>query len=502
MRYAHASDRLTAEDASFLYLESKEMPLHVGSVSILDGEIDFAEYVHFIESKLPLIPRYRQRIVFPPYNLGHPTWEDDPEFDIRNHIHEVSLKRGTLAELEELAGRIFTQLMDRTRPVWDLTLVHGLKGGRSAFISRIHHCLVDGVSGMGIINTMLATDAEKHEEPPVPRFHPRPLPGPGAALTDALLSSYSEMLDRILSAQTAALNLAQSLTTDSAVGGLRSLARLGPELMSPVDLLPFNKPCTGPRHVAWTEISMPEVKAIREQCGGTLNDVVLTIVATAVRRYTELHGQRVENRTLRVMVPVNLRRDGQDNGLGNRVSMLPLTIPLDIRNPIVLLDAIRRRTEAFKKTRIGDFVHLAATWLGTTPAPLQALLGPLANVLPVPPFNMVCTNVPGPQQRLYLMGREMVGFYPYVPIGNEMAVNCAIQSYNGKLYFGFTGDTEAAPDLGRVRDFLDEAFAELRTAAHPQLTHSGKLPEPRRTARMRRSRTAAKPAVTPVLAVR
>jgi len=492
MRYVHASDRLTAEDAAFLYLETKEMPLHIGSVSILDSELNFADYAEFIQSKLPLIPRYRQRIVFPPYNLGHPTWEDDPEFDIHNHMREVRLKRGTLAELEELSGRTFTEIMDRNKPLWDLTLVHGLKGGRSAFISRIHHCLVDGVSGVGIINVMLAADAKDHEMPPAPPFHPRPLPGPGAALTDALLSSYSEMLDRIVSAQTAALNLAQSLVTDNAAGGFRRLAQLGPELMSPVDLLPFNKPCRGPRHVAWTVVPIPEVKAVREQFGGTLNDVVLTIVAAAVRRYTELHGQKVDNRTLRVMVPVNLRRDGADNGLGNRVSMLPVTIPLDIRDPVTLLEAVRTRTQAFKSARVGDFVHLAATWIGTTPAPLQALLGPLANVLPVPPFNMVCTNVPGPQQPLYLMGREMMAFYPYVPIGNEMAVNCAIQSYNGVLYFGFTGDVEAAPDLERLPHFMDVAFAQLR-ARLPQRARSAPA-RPRIRARQR------KPVTEPVAA--
>lgn len=465
MRHLHPSDRLTAEDAAFLYLESKEMPLHVGSVSILDGEIELEEYIQFIESKLPLIPRYRQRIVFPLFNLGHPTWEDDPDFDIRNHMCEVGLKRGTLAELQKLAGKIFSEAMDRNKPLWDLTLVHGLSGGRSAFISRVHHCLVDGVGGVGIINQMLATDGEPRPAEPPPRFHPRPMPGPATVLADTLLSSYSEMADRILSAQRAALNLTQALVSDSAVRGLNQLARLGPELLAPVDLLPFNKPCVGPRKVSWTEFSIPEVKMIREACGGTLNDVVLAIVVTAVRRYTQLHGQGVDNRAVRLMVPVNLRHDASDNGLGNRVSMLPVTVPLDIRDPVKLLDAIRMRTEAFKSGRIGDFVHLAATWLGTTPAPVQALLGPLANILPVPPFNLVCTNVPGPQVPLFLMGRQMLTFYPYVPIGNEMGLGCAIQSYNQKLYFGLTGDVEAVPDLDRMRDFLDEAFRELLSAA-------------------------------------
>jgi len=165
------------------------------------------------------------------------------------------------------------------------------------------------------------------------------------------------------------------------------------------------------------------------------------------------------------MVPVNLRRDGNHNGLGNRVSMLPVSVPLDIREPLKLLDAIRQRTEALKHARVADLIHLFATWMGTTPVPLQALLGPLATLLPIPPFNMVCTNVPGPQFPLYVLGQKMLTYYPYVPIANDIALGCAIQSYDHKLYLGLTADAAAAPDVARLRDFLDEAFASLKKAA-------------------------------------
>jgi diacylglycerol O-acyltransferase len=179
------------------------------------------------------------------------------------------------------------------------------------------------------------------------------------------------------------------------------------------------------------------------------------------------------------MVPVNLRRDENHNGLGNRVSMLPVSVPLDIREPRKLLEAIRHRTEALKHARVADLIHLFATWMGVTPVPLQALLGPLATLLPIPPFNMVCTNVPGPQLPLYVLGKKMLTYYPYVPIGNEMALDCAIQSYDHKLYFGLTADTAAVPDIGRLRDFLDEAFASLKKAAfrnftaHPEQVYKG-----------------------------
>ncbi len=196
MAHLYPGDRLTSEDAVFLYLERPEMPLHIGSVSIFDGPIPFQACVDFIESRLPLIPRYRQRIVAPPLNVGHPTWEPDPDFDIRNHTHHVKLRHGTDAELRSLAAKVFTGLMDRTRPLWDLTVVDGLAKGRSAWIWRVHHCLVDGASGVGLFNVLL-DPALQSPNGQQRRYHAPPLPGPSSSLADALATSYSEMVERV-----------------------------------------------------------------------------------------------------------------------------------------------------------------------------------------------------------------------------------------------------------------------------------------------------------------
>jgi diacylglycerol O-acyltransferase len=484
MPHLHPSDRLTSEDAVFLYSETKETPLHIGSVSIFDGPIPFRACVDYVQSRLPLIERYRQRIVVPPFNLGHPTWEDDADFDIRNHIHHARLKHGTEAELQALAGRVFSELMDRSRPLWDMTVVDGLIGGRSALLSRVHHCLVDGVSGVGLFNVMLDPNfkppAEDHRA-----FHPRPVPGPEASIADALASSYSEMLTRFISAQAASLNIAEALVSNPTALHLDQVARFLPELLAPVDRLPFNKPCNGPRRVAWSEISIPEVSAIRAACGGTLNDVALTVVTGAVRRYAQHHGEAVKNRLLRLMVPVSLRRNGESNGLGNRVSLLPVSIPLDISDPIELLKAIHQRTEALKASRVADLIYLFATWMGATPVPVQALMGAFANLLPAPPFNLVCTNVPGPQLPLYLLGCEMLTYYPYVPIGNGMGIGWAIQSYNRKLFFGLTADAEVAGDTGRLKRFFDQSFRELRQQAGIRAT------APNRAGKMEKVRNSA-----------
>jgi len=465
MAHVHASDRLTSEDAAFLYLEKDELPLHIGSVSIFDGEIPFEALVDFVESRLSLIPRYRQRLVVPPFHVGHPTWEFDPDFDIRNHMFREHLKRGTDVELRALAGKIFSRIMDRGKPLWDLYLVDGLSGGRCALIARIHHCLADGVSGAGLLSVLL----DAHGNAPTPsekaRYHPPPLPRPESSMADALASAYSELFDRILATQSAALDIAQALATDPAGRNIDQLLRLVPELLTPVERLPFNQPLAGPRRVAWTTIGIPEVKAIRQACGGTLNDVALTVLTGAVQRYAKLHGVPLKRRLLKIMVPVSLRRTNEEGSVGNRVSMLPVTIPLDIANPAKLLNAVRERTEALKNARVADLLSLMTTWVGTTPAPVQALLGPLAAILPLPPFNLVCTNVPGPQFPLYAIGRKMLTYYPYVPVGSEMGVGCAIQSYDHKLYFGLTGDVGAAPDVDKLRKFLEEAFAALEKAA-------------------------------------
>ena len=203
-----------------------------------------------------------------------------------------------------------------------------------------------------------------------------------------------------------------------------------------------------------------------------MNDVLLALVTATIRRYAELHGDRVRKRLLRMMVPVNLRGNDSPSELGNRISIVPVTIPLDIRDPRKLLAAAHRRTEFLKNAHAAELVSLAGGLIGIFPGALQAYVGPLMSQLPITPFNMVCTNVPGPQYPLYLLGHKMLRWYPYVPVGGELAVNCAILSYNGTVYFGFSGDRHAAPDLGRLEKFLNASFQELRAAVLPQRKRS------------------------------
>jgi diacylglycerol O-acyltransferase / wax synthase len=206
------------------------------------------------------------------------------------------------------------------------------------------------------------------------------------------------------------------------------------------------------------------VKAIREKCGTSVNDVILTVVTGTIRRYCEWHGDPVKGKLFRMMVPVNLRGNEDPAGLGNRISLVPVTVPLNIRDPKKLLAAVHKRTEFLKRVHAAELVSLAGGLIGMFPTSVQGLAGPLASQLPITPFNLVCTNIPGPQFPLYLLGHKMLVWYPYVPIGGEMAVNCAILSYNGKVYFGFSGDVHAAPDLKRMEKLLETSFVDLREA--------------------------------------
>jgi diacylglycerol O-acyltransferase / wax synthase len=457
------SDRLSWGDTVFLNLEREGMPLNVASICVFEGEISFQDCLRFVESKLPLLPRYFKRVVPAPFGLGLPTWEYDPEFDLRRHVRELTLKHGTDLELRAVAGRLFSQVMDRRHPLWDMTMVRGLKAKRTGLIFRLHHCLADGIAGVGIISLLL--DASP-EAPPLPKkkvkFHiPKPR-DPLTSLTSEFVDSYSDFINRILSAMTDLLTMAERVAAGADQSAAKEFASLLPEITAFTERLRFNVIYRGPQKFACTQVPMADVKAIKAKSGTSVNDVILALVTTTIRRYCELHGDRLHGKLLRIMVPVNLRGNASTSELGNRISLVPVTIPLDIRQPKKLLAAVHERTEFLKRMHAAELVSLAGGLIGMLPTSLQGMAGPIASQLPITPFNLVCTNVPGPQVPLYLLGHKMLHCYPYVPVGGEMAVNCAILSYDSTVYFGFSGDTHAAPDLRRLEKLLQESFVELR----------------------------------------
>ncbi len=492
--------RLGALDAAFLNFESREMPLHIGGVCTFEGTIPFERFVATIESKLDIIPRYREKVVHPFLNIGYPTWQFDPDFDIRRHIFHLKLDPpGTMEQLRELTGRLFTPLLDRNKPLWETYVVDGLAGNRSAMICKVHHSIVDGVAGIGLLNVIMDPSPE---ERPLPRRKPyRPPPPPDQAFLflDAFADSLAQLPKRWKEAREGLLGYGSLLMRDNfAALGLERVVDMMPELLSPLEHLPFNRPCSGERQVYWTEVPFAEARAIRTACNCTVNDVVLAVVAGAVARYTLLHGQTVKGRFFRPMVPVNVRPAEQAIGaFGNLISLLPVTLPLGIKDPLARIRHIHQQTQAMKGARMPELVRVGLAWLGLLPPPVQAFLAGNLGWLntPIPLFHMVCTNVPGPQLPLYTCGKRMLACYPHVPTGMDVGISVAIESYDQKLYFALTTDAMAAPDGGRMTGFLDASFKELRKAAgvpetrpHPSRTRAPRQPKPK--AKMRKPRPA------------
>lgn len=495
MGHVREGDRLSWGDAAFLYLEREGAPLHIASVSVFEGIIPLEQCRHFIESKLPLIPRYRQRIVTPPLNIGLPSWQHDPDFDIRNHVKETVLKRGTESEFKDTAATILSGTMNREHPSWDITLLRGLKGNRTGVVTRVHHCLADGVAGVGLMNVIM-------DPSPIPTPIPRKRekfisPPPQDTLisaVDGLISSYFSTVQGLVSVQAELLGFAENLVSGRVSVNRGEMARFLPELTAPTQRLPFNVVCKGPQKFAWTDIPIGRIKAVRETFGGTLNDVILTIVTLALQRYAELHEVKLEGRLLRIVVPVNLRGNSSAKELGNRISFVPLTIPFDIRDPRRLLAAISERMNFLKNIHAAELIGMAGPLLGMLPTAIQALAGPVASKLPLSVCNIICTNVPGPQVPLYLLGHRMQSWYPYVPIGGEMGINTAILSYNKSVYFGFTGDVAAAPDLLCMEKLLRMGFVQLCESASATLPQKKRLPKNRsRNKRTKSAEAASQP---------
>jgi diacylglycerol O-acyltransferase / wax synthase len=483
MSEIHNCDSLNFGDALFLHLERHGSPLHVAAVCIFEGEIGIEEFATHIESRLPFIPRYLQRVLPAPLGLGMPMWEFDPNFDIHNHVREIALKRGTENELQKEVSHVLSHRLHRERPLWEFILFTGLRGTstegsgkkRCALLARVHHALADGISGVSMLNVI--TDSE-----PVPRKSSKPQPRPDVTprdpathLMDSLVTSWFSILERVLTVESQLLRMAQDMVTKAA-NGVKGNAQfvqdvtpadvtdLLPEFGAPPDRLPFNVVCRGPQSFEWTELPFEDIRAIKRVCNATVNDAMLTLIAMTIRRYAQARGAATDNRIVRIVLPVNVRTAEQTGGLGNQITFVPVTIPIGIADPKELLYAVHVRTDAVKKLRLAEMVSFGGTLLGTIPTAFQIFAAPIVSQLPLPLLNFICTNVPGPQRPLYILGRKMLTCYPYVPIGGEMGMNCAILTYNGKAFVGFTCDIPATPDSKLLPKFLQESFVELKEA--------------------------------------
>ena len=440
--------------------------MHIGSTSVFEGKVSYQELIKHIEDRLHLIPRYLQKVVPDPFNLGHPTWESAENFDIKQHIIEVKTKKAlTHKDLIKLAGETLTMVLDRNKPLWELHIITNVEGGRSAMVAKVHHCMVDGISGVDLIKIMFDISPNSAPPPPKPEAQPeKPKLDATQQLFDSVIGVLQEGVNRITELQGGLMYMSQALANPQTIGALPHLSQVLPAITAPAPNLPFNGECSGERRLAWSEFSFAEARAIRANLGGSVNDVVLTLLSESVARYVKFHKEETDGKIVRFMVPVSLRQEEKRGALGNMISVLPVEIPLDIVDLRVRFKTVNQKTAVMKAAKLAEGLGIFGALYGMMPAQLQSIIGAVAE-LPFPPFNMVATNVPGPQIPLYMCGKKMLAHYPYVPIGYRLGLGCAIFSYNQTLYFGLSSDAKAMSDVEKFKEILDETFADLKRAA-------------------------------------
>jgi diacylglycerol O-acyltransferase len=459
-------ERLTAVDASFLYLEEPGTPMHVGGVLVLerpDGGLDHEALVQLVRARLPLVPRYRQKVLEVPGHLANPAWVDDPDFDITYHVRRSGLPRpGTEEQLLDLVARLIARPLDRTRPLWEMYLVEGLAGDRTAVVTKTHPALVDGFNAIDIGQVILDPQPGAPAQPPATpeEWHPRHPPGAAALVWEAVeeyLHRPSAVMD---TARTAVGDLRTTVARWAGVAGGLATA-LARTAVSPAPASPLNAPIGRQRRVAVARVTLEDLKVVRKAHGGTVNDVLLTTVTGALREWLLSRGEPVVGSTVvRALVPVSVR-GGDDAAAGNRVSSFLVDLPVGEPNTRVRLARISFAMRGLAPSRQAVGAGSLATLSGFAPPTLHALGARAASGLSRRLFNLVVTNVPGPQQPLYAGGARMVEVYPVVPLVRGQGLAIGLTSYDGTVYFGLNADRDSVSDVDVLADLIEQEVAYL-----------------------------------------
>ncbi|WP_029432651.1 wax ester/triacylglycerol synthase family O-acyltransferase [Blastococcus sp. URHD0036] len=457
-------ERLTTIDASFLYLEESDAPMHVSGVLLLEppaGGLD--AIAGLVEARLPLVPRYRQRVLEVPGRLADPVWADDPDFDVSYHVRQSALPRpGTEVQLLDLVSRLTSRPLDRRRPLWELYLVEGLSGGRIAVITKTHPALVDGLGAVDIAQVLLDPSPDA-TAPEVEPWRPRRLPS-GVELLRAAVSEYVQR------PSAAVESLGQAVTdvraTAARLGGAASgFVRAARSAVFPAPNSPLNAARSRQRRVAVARADLDDLKAVRRAHGGTVNDVLLTVVTGALRDWLLSRGAAVVASTsVRALVPVSVQGDEQE-APGNRVASYLVDLPVGEPNPRVRLARLSyaMRGVARSGRSVGADTLIALT--GFAPPTLHALGARAAKGLSRRMFNLVITNVPGPQQPLYAAGARMLEVFPVVPLVRGQGLSIGMTSYDGRVYVCLNADRDTVGDVDLLADLIEQELAELVEAS-------------------------------------
>lgn len=467
MSYAYA-DPLSAVDAAFLAVEDANAHMHIGSAALFeaeplagkDGALDFERILEFCNAQLHKAPRFRQKIIHVP-GFAQPVWVDDGSFNLRYHLRHTALPApGDERQLKRLAGRIMSQQLDRGKPLWEVWVVEGVEGNRVALIWKLHHCMADGISGRDVMNVLMGTDPD-YEPKPASKWNPRPVPNARqlvmeearrrAALPFSLLGRGSQSVRETWDAMGSPSDLIRSLRDpeSGSLGGMTS---------TPLDVE------IGPhRRFDWARFDLDAVLEVRARAGAKVNDVVLAVVAGALRRFLGRRGVRVEDLDFRVAVPVSVRREAEQGTLGNRVSGLIVRLPLDEEDPWKRLLRVSDETHELKGSGQVAGAELIERMADLIPTRLMGALTRYG--ARHQPTHLVVTNVPGSRAPVYLLGARMLAVYPVVPLAPTQGLGVALTSYANGLYWGFNADWDAFPDLHEFADEICAQFAELHAVA-------------------------------------
>jgi len=451
-------DRLSGLDTSFLNLETGPVHMHVASTTLFEGPApSYEEFRDHISSRLHLVPRFRQKLRFVPFGQGRPVWVDDPHLNLDYHVRHTALPSpGSEEQLQILAARIFSQRLDRTKPVWEMWLVDGVEDGRFAIIAKTHHCLVDGVSGVDITTVLFDLDREPTQATAPEPWLPQPEPSRAQLLGEALVQRATNPAEIVRGARE--LVEAPGRIAGAAIEGLGaagSFLRTG--LSAPRS--PINCSIGPYRRFGWVRTDLDDLKRVKNVAGGTVNDVVIAAVSGGLGRYLRGRGHSTAGLEMRAMVPISVRASHEHGALGNRVSAMMAPLPVWREDPTDRLNAVSATMRHLKSSGQAVGASLLTDVTNFTPPTIAAQAARLQSRQRF--FNTVVTNVPGPQFPLYLLGRELLDIFPMVPLAANQAVCFGIMSYNGGVNFGLVADYDATPDLDALADDLKASVAEL-----------------------------------------
>src|SRR6478735_6086228 len=474
MAQAHG-DRLSAVDATFLAQERANSHMHIGAVLLLEGPAPaYDDFLTHIRSRLHLVARYRHKLAFPPLETGRPIWIDDPSFNLEYHVRHTALPHpGSEQQLRALAARVHSQRLDRAKPLWELWLVQGLENNRFALISKTHHALVDGVSGVDLMTVLF-------DLTPVPQIAPhegepwaaQPVPSALALAARGIKGLVKLPFDMAAGALSAATHPASSLDeVKEALEGIGEVAWAG---LNPAPDTPLNVPIGPHRRLSFVRNDLADFKLVKNVLGGTVNDVVLSVVAGGLRTWLRARGVRTEGLELRALVPVSVRTKDDHGDLGNRIVVMRGPLPVYVEDPVARLRVVRQAMDGLKESK--QAVGAAAISGLEALAPPTILAQASRLQFSTRLFNLLVTNVPGPQFPLYVLGRELLDLFPIAFLPENQALAIAIMSYNGGMDFGLLGDYDALQDIEDLGEALRVSLAELVDAA-------GGRPKPRRAKR-------------------